>query len=303
MTTKKELTQKFQHMSSFKHLMVPVDFSDCSYHAVDFATQLAKGTSTIVHMVHIVEFDLNWMGGEYEADEIDIYEEENSISSQLNETVNKAKELILKLEKAVESEGVKAISKIVYGDPIGELLTYQKEQQIDVSVMGSHGSRGLNEVLMGSVAQKFTRLSSGPVFIIKNNVEDFSFDNMVYCSDFNEDQINKNLQKVKTISEHYNSDLTLLFVNTPNKFEESIETMSRIQKASEENSLDNFKIDIFNAYWVEEGIVDYAEIHEPSVVTITTHGYKGVRRILNNNITESLVNHISVPLLVLNVKD
>lgn len=300
---KKELTKKFQEMSSFKHLLVPVDFSDCSYHAADFATQLSKGTTTIIHLVHIIEFDLNWMGSEYDADEIDIYEEESSISSQLNETVNKAKELILKLEKATEKEGVKVTSNIVYGDPIGELLTYQKEHKIDVSVMGSHGSRGLNEVLMGSVAQKFTRLSSGPVFIIKDNVKDFSFDNMVYCSDFSEERINTNLQKVKTISKHFNSDLTLLFVNTPNKFEESIETMSRIKKASDDNNLENYKIDIFNSYWVEEGIVDYAEIHEPSVVTITTHGYKGVRRVLNNNITESLVNHISVPLLVLNVKD
>lgn len=290
-------------MSSFKHLMVPVDFSDCSYNAVDFATQLSKGTSTVIHLVHIVEFDLNWMGSEYVADEIEIYEEENSISSQLNDTVKKAKELIQRLEKTIEKEGVKAVSKIIYGDPIGELLTYQKEQSIDISVMGSHGSRGLNEVLMGSVAQKFTRLSTSPVFVIKDTVDNFSFDNMVYCSDFNEDKMNKNLQKVKQIANHYNSDLTLLFVNTPNKFEESIQTMSRIKKATEENGLEQFKIDIFNAYWVEEGIVDYAEIHEPSVVTITTHGYKGVRRILNNNITESLVNHISVPLLVLNVKE
>jgi len=52
------------------------------------------------------------------------------------------------------------------GDPGQAIIDAAKEMEADVIVMGSHSRRGLEKILMGSVAEKVLRNSSWPLFII-----------------------------------------------------------------------------------------------------------------------------------------
>lgn len=87
--------------------------------------------------------------------------------------------------------------------------------------MGSHGNPGLNEILIGSSAQKMIRYSKVPVMVVKNDTISPSFNKVVYTSDFKEDNLNDSLSCVKSIVEFYKANLHLFYINTPNRFEDS----------------------------------------------------------------------------------
>ena len=56
--------------------------------------------------------------------------------------------------------------KIVYGDPAQEILKTIESEKIDMVVMGTHGRKGLENVIFGSVARYVVRRSPVPVLTI-----------------------------------------------------------------------------------------------------------------------------------------
>jgi nucleotide-binding universal stress UspA family protein len=47
-----------------------------------------------------------------------------------------------------------------------EILTFAKQENVDIIVMGTHGRTGVEHVFFGSVAEKVLRHSPFPVFVI-----------------------------------------------------------------------------------------------------------------------------------------
>jgi nucleotide-binding universal stress UspA family protein len=55
---------------------------------------------------------------------------------------------------------------VVKGDAAEEILLYAKKEGIDLLVMGTHGRKGLDKVIFGSVAEKVSKAASVPVMLV-----------------------------------------------------------------------------------------------------------------------------------------
>ena len=87
------------------------------------------------------------------------------------EELRKAAENYLQTTKAYL--GDETIETVVKDGDFGDvILTTAKELNVDVIVMGTHGRRGLDKMLMGSVAEKVLRHSDVPLFIIPTKEEE-----------------------------------------------------------------------------------------------------------------------------------
>jgi nucleotide-binding universal stress UspA family protein len=53
------------------------------------------------------------------------------------------------------------------GDPAGQIVTFAREHDFDVVVIGTHGRTGLSHALLGSIAEKVVRTSERPVLTVK----------------------------------------------------------------------------------------------------------------------------------------
>lgn len=53
------------------------------------------------------------------------------------------------------------------GEPSREILNYIDENEVDLTVIASHGRTGLDRMLIGSVAERVVRQSPTPVFVAK----------------------------------------------------------------------------------------------------------------------------------------
>jgi len=144
----------------YKHILVAVDGSDTSNLALQEAIKLVKGRQAQLRIVHVVEevtlnIDAEYAMGEYQ------------------EAMRKTGEAVLRKAEAVAREsGVKAETKLLEIETLGHRITDMVVEEAqswpaDVIVLGTHGRRGFNHLLMGSVAEGIVRISPKPVLLIR----------------------------------------------------------------------------------------------------------------------------------------
>jgi nucleotide-binding universal stress UspA family protein len=135
-----------------KHVVVPVDFSDDSFAAVDVALAMAAGPMA-VHVVHVLP-DLAVTEPVELWEAIDYGKMRERAETALRERLD-----------ASGAEGVR--TTILIGDPGQAIADYAKEQHTDLIVLPSHGCTGWRRFLLGSVTERVVRLAECPVLVLK----------------------------------------------------------------------------------------------------------------------------------------
>ena len=140
-----------------KKILVPVDGSEKSNQAIEFAADLAKKYKASVHLLFAVKplvFPDDF-GGTIVADTIDKL---RIIGNQIISAANDAakKHGITKIETA-----------LVEGDPTERIVAYAKDHDVDIIVIGSRGRGTFKDILLGSVANKVCQRSDRTCVIVK----------------------------------------------------------------------------------------------------------------------------------------
>jgi len=151
-----EQTSSRPHPVAFDRILVPVDFSDCSLDALEYAAVVAKQAKASVTLLHVLEpvsygldFTLTIPGSRERKKE--------AVSERLSGAVT-----------ALETLKVKAEYVVRGGLPNESILEAARTMSVDMIVMGTHGRRGLSHVLYGSVAESVLRNSRCPVLTVRS---------------------------------------------------------------------------------------------------------------------------------------
>jgi nucleotide-binding universal stress UspA family protein len=137
-----------------KRIVVPVDFTDFSRRAADYATMLARRFGAKIMLVHVIEpftYDINetmWVVDHYAA----------------LKTI--AERLLAQQQKVLSRKGVTAQTFLLRGTPPFEIVDEARKRRADLIVMGTHGRTGLEHLVLGSVAERVVRLASCPVLTV-----------------------------------------------------------------------------------------------------------------------------------------
>lgn len=145
-------------MKTFKKILCPFDFSDYAEEALLYALKLADAGTTITLANAIqVPYSIDPYGFTY----FDSSAED--VKKASNEALEKK---VTALKTAHPEMNIEYKSEVIY-DPTEFILKVEKEGHYELIVVGSHGRRGLNRLLMGSVAEGVLREATCPVIIIK----------------------------------------------------------------------------------------------------------------------------------------
>ncbi len=144
-------------MISFKKILCPIDYSDCSARALRYATGIALKDSSKLYLVHVIDKRVFDYGGP-------TYE---SPSTPDIDTVTKLEEkLIESIPKELRGD-IKVESMVSIGIPVEEILRAAQDKEVDLIVMGTHGRTGVSHTIMGSVAENVVRRASCPVLTVR----------------------------------------------------------------------------------------------------------------------------------------
>lgn len=145
-----------------KTILVPTDFSEESYKAVDYAASMAKGFGGRLVLLHVLIpiTSPDFVYGPVTWDE-----------AQARDLTRK--KLTRLVESFPELEGIPVETIVSVGDPSLELVVVAKEKQADLVILSTHGHTGLKHFFLGSVAEKVVRHSPCPVMVVRETENEF----------------------------------------------------------------------------------------------------------------------------------
>ncbi len=147
----------------YQSILIPTDGSKTSDKAIEQGLALAKMSGGRVTFLHVLE---NPLTAGYATPESMPY------AAQLYQDLKTSGENLLR--EAVDSaqaQGVSASSRLVEdADPVAAITEASKDH--DIIVMGTHGRRGFNRWMFGSVAEGALRRADKPFLLIRSNDED-----------------------------------------------------------------------------------------------------------------------------------
>ncbi|ELY93998.1 UspA domain-containing protein [Natrialba hulunbeirensis JCM 10989] len=142
-----------------QHVLVPVDDSDRSTDALEFACQeYPDATITALHVIDPGDF---YAATGIEGGAMANYEEIQKHHE------SRADELLESAREQADTHGVEIQTDRVVGGISRSIVNYAEENDVDHITLGSHGRTGASRILLGSVAENVARRSPVPVTIVR----------------------------------------------------------------------------------------------------------------------------------------
>lgn len=273
-----------------KKILVPTDFSEPAEYALKVAAQLAKKNKSEIHMLHMVELPMHQIIA-------------TSNFSELPEAVFFMKIAHQKFEEALDRDYLEELDifeNIKFNETPDGVSNYCAENDIDLIIMGSHGTSGMKEMFIGSNTEKVVRTSKIPVLVIKNEHDNFEIKDFVFASDFKKDSKETYKQAVN-FAKALGSKLHLLLVNTAGSFISTQEAENTMNEFIKDTHYKKRSFNIYNDVSVEKGVLNFSETIGADLIGISTHGRQGIAHFFNGSISEDLVNHAKRPVITFKI--
>jgi len=145
-------------MAIFKNILVPVDFSAPSNAALRLASGLAARFQSSVTLLHVHELLPYGLPSDYEMYAPGLRQR---VAAQIEE------ELVAARRRAEAAGAVNIETQAIEGYPAADIAKVAARGGFDLIVMGTHGRRGIQHALLGSVAERVVRTAPCPVLTVR----------------------------------------------------------------------------------------------------------------------------------------
>ena len=151
----------------FERILVPLDGSEHSMHALEKAVQIAKkceGKITLVHVYSVLSAGVVPMT-------MAMYEPvalPPELITKLADAVRESgAKLLEEAKRKVDAEGVQSETLLKEGHTVEEILKIAKEEDSDLIVIGARGLSTIREIFLGSVSHGVTLHAPCPVLVMR----------------------------------------------------------------------------------------------------------------------------------------
>lgn len=138
----------------YERVLVPTDGSDHASHAVEHAVTIAERFGATLHGIYVVESRTA-----YDNDIVDPDEVEATLREEGEAALDALRERAGATDVAIETV-------LQHGPPPEEIVSYAREEDVDLVVMGSHGRSSFKERLLGSATEALLQADDLPVLVV-----------------------------------------------------------------------------------------------------------------------------------------
>jgi nucleotide-binding universal stress UspA family protein len=139
---------------TFKHILIALDESPISAHALDVAVSLAESVQGDIGFVYVIDISIVAGSEGFPALEV------------LNDLRQAGRDLFERATARLPSTKT-AWQFLKEGSPAEQIVEAAREWGANLIVIGSHGRSGVPRLILGSVAEKVLHLARCPVLIVK----------------------------------------------------------------------------------------------------------------------------------------
>ena len=273
-----------------KSILVPTDFSDQATYALDLAYDIARKSGAAVKLLNVVESprgeSFNTMG--------DVTANEGENAMFFVQMVEGAKRRLIEIDEDPKYADVSLEGFVEVGSPYESISRTIVDHAVDLVVMGTQGSSGLEEVFVGSNAEKVVRRADCPVLSVKEPAQAKSIKNIVLATNLKDDH-QALFTELTKLQQLFDATIHIVRINTPGSFENDRYYKTEMEKFAQQHQLTNYTLNVYNDSDEEDGIIYFAEQVDADMIALGTHGRSGIRRLLSGSIAEDVVNHAKRP--------
>jgi len=144
-------------MVEIKKILFPVDLTDNCTKILPYVLSMAEKYGSQICLLHVVEDIARWGIG---------YMPHPSMKSLQEEAQTAAEKALDKLCNQDMQSCPNFKRVLVSGDPATEILKAVDKEEIDLIIMGTHGRKGLEHTIFGSVAENVVKKSPVPITVV-----------------------------------------------------------------------------------------------------------------------------------------
>jgi nucleotide-binding universal stress UspA family protein len=149
---------------ALRKILVPIDFSEYSKKALHYAIPFARQFNAKILLLYVVEPTI--YPADFSFGQIGMPNVENELRVKGEQELH---ELITN-----EIKGTVAAEALVkIGLPFVEVVSYAKDEGVDLIIVATHGHTGVEHILFGSTAEKIVRKAPCPVLVVRSDERDF----------------------------------------------------------------------------------------------------------------------------------
>lgn len=301
---------------AFRKLLVPLDGSDFSEHALSVARNLARGLGAEVHLVHVLAHMPDFV---HKAPEEDLRWQQDATPGAERYLEEKAEEL------EADGSGITTRTAVLNAPVEDALLRYaQQEPGVDLVVLTSHGYGGVQRFWLGSTTDQLLRRSTVPLLVVRpwDEAEGLEpggipFEHVAVTLD-GSDLAEQAVTAAEALGTSFGARYTLVqtvpasrevgrlfgastFQLTPGSEEERRQAGEEYLEAVAQRMRERgrtVETRVMAADRPEEGIRRYAVEERPHVLALATHGRSGFSRTVLGSVADKILRVSARPVLV-----
>jgi nucleotide-binding universal stress UspA family protein len=284
----KALAKEPETITPFDKILVPVDFSELSNNALDYALQLAKKTNAELHLLHVYDLQI------FMYNPVQLSPDEYDIEEEVTQELEKLRKTILS-----ENPEFKVIHCATLGVPVDEINAYSRKEKIDLIVIGTQGAGYIQERILGSTTSLLIRSAKKPVMVIDKEVTFKDPKQIVLAADFQKTDTKKVLEPLRDLAGLYESHICVLNIYP------HIQLIPSLEEIPEGFRLDYYLKGIEHTFFSLESnqivpsINEFITDHEIDLIAMIARKHSFFSRIFREPLTKEMSFHSRVPLLVL----
>jgi nucleotide-binding universal stress UspA family protein len=141
-------------IAMYQKILIPVENQTYTDGAIlAHLRPLARLMNSELIVIHVAD---GWAARNY--DQLELQE---------SEEIKSDRAYVENLAKGLASEGFQARAILAMGDPADEIIKAAEENGADLIAMATHGHKGLEDVVRGSVANKLRHITKVPVLMVR----------------------------------------------------------------------------------------------------------------------------------------
>jgi nucleotide-binding universal stress UspA family protein len=146
---------KVSQKITFQKILVAIDGSDASMDAADYAVSISKEYNAELYALYVIRADVDLFGV-------------HSNSEYATTMKNEGEKYLDKVNRKATEKNIQIKSEIIASINIaGGIVDYAQQNNIDLIVIGTRGSSGFKNLLLGSVASDTITYAHCPVMVVK----------------------------------------------------------------------------------------------------------------------------------------
>lgn len=277
-----------------KKILVPTDFSPPSEAAFSFAAGLAARNDAALFVLHAIELPLlaeTTFG-------IQPPPHDPAFIARCIESGSAA----FKRMRNIAPASLPVHFAMPVGTVLPSITSFISENAIDQVVMSTHGASGFGELIMGSTAEKVIRHVSVPVLAIPHPVDFRAVKRIVFPSLLEPGQ-DALVERILGLRKCFDASVEVLTINTAEHYFTEDEIAKRKEWFARRYPNLNATFNVRTADEEAAGIAAYVNEVGGDLVAMSTHGRKGIQRLILGSVAESVLNSVDCPLWAWKIPD